>query len=339
MIEKQYFYSIPNLFAVSNTVALMQQDFSTITENLTAMMNNFHDEFSLGYVSILDMSKRPIKTVISNEFKDKTIDVLRKKLDKQEELVKVRDEYKLFSGENIKEVLVTVGTPPVGIVRIGYIWDKVEEKTRVLQFALLSVTIIAIVIMIIIAIYLNNTFNTEVSSYFFAEKKKVIETTKQHTIKEFEMRQSEKLKKQLETDLTQSEIFSIIEMNKQLFISTDFNENLKIICEWLRKIFVCKEVMIYLIDDSQQFLYGVYGIDASGVYIEGQAAYDRHIIIGEGELGLAVQHNNFVISDVPRSGYELSGPLIYNDKIIGGITVSNKVEQLKKFDAHDKLVG
>ena len=335
LLQKQLFNDIPNLFAVSNNTALLEGDFATVSKNLEAMMNQMQEELCIAYVCILDPEKNPITFFISPKISGKSKNFLEKKFDKTEN-IKVRDDYDLL-GVDIKEVLVTVGSPVCGIIRVGYLWDDIQKKIQIIQFAMLTVTIIALICMIIIATYLHNSFNLTVSEYIFNEKKNAMDTAKQNVLKEIELKNSEKQKRQSEIELTQSEIFMMMELFKDTLHSNDFMENMSGIANWFCKIFDAKNIMIYLMADNNQYLYCVYGIE-SGSIIEGNSAYEKTVVIGEGELGLAAQHKNYVIGDTPKIGYSISGPFVKDDITIGGITISHKKDVAKKFDSHDKLV-
>ncbi|MBP7652649.1 hypothetical protein KA977_04460 [Candidatus Dependentiae bacterium] len=336
ILEKELSYEIPNLIANMNTTPLLEQDYTTLEKNL-AILKNSANELNFAYVCFLDMEKNPISYIISEAFDDRSKIVITKKIENAKEMIKVKNQYTIFN-DTIKEFTFTVGNPAVGIIKIGYFWDKVQSKANVIQFALLSVTVIALILMIIITIFLDNKFKKDVSDYIFSEKKKAIEVTRQHTIKEIDIKQQEKLKKTLETDLTQSEMFIVFELMKESVILNNFNETMAVLSKWLLKLFNSKNVMFYLLDANKQYLYGVYGIEGTSI-IEGNDAYDQHIIIGEGELGLAVHHKNLIIGDIPRQGYSLSSSLMStSDLLIGGVVVSNKNDNLK-FDAHDKLLG
>ncbi len=338
LLDKQVMEDIPKVFAVANNTALLEEDFATVGKNLEALMNQLHSELGLAYVCIMDTARNPIAFFISPKFgvDTKSERFLREKFDKTDESIRVRADYSLF-GVNIKELIITAGTPAHGIIRIGYFWDEVQGKAKIIQFVLIAVTIVALILMIIISLYLNNSFNNQVSEFVFTEKKIAIETARQHTLKEIETKQTEKLKRQLENEITQSEMFMAFEIFKDTLNSNDFMENVKIASNWLLKLFDAKQCSFYLVAENNQFMYCIYNIDGATI-LEGNAVSENTVIIGEGELGLAAQHKNYVLSDSPRTGYAINGPLIADNKLIGGVVVANKKDQVKRFDNHDKLL-
>jgi len=336
LIEKELSYDIPNLIANMNNTPLIEQDYSTLEKNLSAI-KKLAPDMNFAYICFLDMDKNVIASMISDELDERIVKIITKKIENFKDALVYKNEYNLYNVV-IKEITFTIGSPAVGLIKIGYLWDNVQAKTNVIQFALLSVTVVALILMVIITIFLDNKFKKDVSDYIFSEKKKAIEISKQHTLKEIEIKQQEKLRKTLETDLTQSEMFIVFEMMKESILTNNFNETMAIIGKWLLKLFNSKNVFFYLVDEHKQFLYGVYGIEGSNV-IEGEKAYEQHIVVGEGELGLAAHHKSLIIGDIPRQGYSLSAPLIAaNEMLIGGVFVSNKNENIK-FDSHDKLLG